>query len=141
METVGLSPDQDLILDKTILFINIYNHECSLLKRVASSRGLFVMTKWSWGFNPHWGDQFLGKVQQLQKIPLIKQIVYFLAETRQTLVTWGEMLARSIEKEIPLMQCFPKSGPQTSFGPRDFLFWSARIIKLTFLIKKICSEI
>jgi hypothetical protein len=26
-------------------------------------------------------------------------------------------------------QCFPKSGPRTIFGPRDFLYWSARKLK------------
>jgi hypothetical protein len=45
---------------------------------------------------------------------------------------------------IRLGQCFPKSGPRTIFGPQDFLFWSARKIKLTFSyqkIEKMCFEI
>ncbi len=39
------------------------------------------------------------------------------------------------------MQCFPKSGPRTIFGPQEFLIWSARMkigaILSYFAIKRV----
>jgi hypothetical protein len=63
-------------------------------------------------------------------MPLIARIVLNLISLIRSLEMKGCRIT------ITLAQCFPKSGPRTIFGPRDFLYWSARKLLQEKILQK-----